>query len=573
MIIDLEKIKKNIKHRLLPIIIQDDLESLFNFEEALAQKMLVKGVLEIKKNVKNINKIKRGIVFSKEVTSFSNENIHVITVADTVNDKELSKCIEIISAKENKLLDLELGNYFFKNLMLSFNFFQKKIEMDFVANNDQDDLEMKSISVDYYNIIDGLTGTMSMLPLENRQYPIDLLDSKAVKYFEKIELLGVGQLTTYLFGEIKNRDNVFVIPYSQNGQQVYLLLVFAEEFSRNRNLLIYLISMTIYNLLSVNDYLYERKKDFLGVEEKFNLISAPLAIISADGELLLHNSPFLKLNILPNKCLALEDNSSMEINNEIYEVVKRSFDFGDGFSETEEKVYRILFIKSDFFETKKINQISSKEMGVITSSLAHELNNPIAGILATIEMLLMEEYWGETEKTQLKEMKNSAQRCKQLINVFLGFSRAQATFPQDSILEEAFREALSLLRFRMIESNIILDIRFEAGEKFIYNFNISLVSMIVYMILSEIITSTSQYDLIAPAPKGGEESGNIIVSGKNIRIFGMLIQTKESATLILDSRLRPTAKILKSKLLQYLLETAQLSVSVLENKILFSGLK
>ena len=68
---------------------------------------------------------------------------------------------------------------------------------------------------------------------------------------------------------------------------------------------------------------------------------------------------------------------------------------------------------------RPIKSVSSEELGIISSSIAHELNNPLGGILAGLSVLLLEDLEMEN-RLSLEEMKRGTERCRQLINIFLG---------------------------------------------------------------------------------------------------------------------------------------------------------
>ncbi|HLE11012.1 MAG: hypothetical protein A2504_10400 [Bdellovibrionales bacterium RIFOXYD12_FULL_39_22] len=564
MQLDWGKLKKRIGRRLFPIIIQDDLPIKTEIVRLLQERLIFSDQIIEERGLKELTKIKRGIIFQSStgcVVIKMKRGRECLEIPVTCNSEaELRSSILKIATVEKKLLDLEISKYLLKDLLLTFNFFQKKREIESAIVNYENG-KIDNDREEYNQFIDEITELLAgILPLsENSVERIsqNLLTSRSIGPIEEIAFLDIHLAVDFFDKNVNNFENYSLIPYKQTNQTLYLLIRFNNKFLKNRNFIIYLVSLVVHNLFALDEYLQSGRDGFIDAEVEFNLITMPFALISAGGELLLHNSLFLRLNLLPNRCLATEDNASIEVSGDLYTIIKRPVETSEA-----EVAYRFLFIKSDFFEKKMIGQVSAKEMGVITSSLAHELNNPIAGILATIEMLLLEGFWKESEIAQLKEMKNSAYRCKQLINVFLGFSRVQANFPQENILEEAFREALSLLRFRMIESNIILDIKFEEGSKFSYNLNISLVSMIVYMILSEVVTSISQYDLIAP---------NVSQGSRNRRVEGVLLQSEYDAKLMFENKLGPAPKILESKLLCYLLETANLKVDFRDNIIVFAG--
>lgn len=87
----------------------------------------------------------------------------------------------------------------------------------------------------------------------------------------------------------------------------------------------------------------------------------------------------------------------------------------------------ILVILRDITEQIKVeNQIAesakSAEMGIISSSIAHELNNPIAGIQALLQNLQMQNL-DKNISEDLKEMSLAIQRCTHIINKLLNIHR------------------------------------------------------------------------------------------------------------------------------------------------------
>ena len=71
----------------------------------------------------------------------------------------------------------------------------------------------------------------------------------------------------------------------------------------------------------------------------------------------------------------------------------------------------------------KIAQFAkSAELGIISSSIAHELNNPIAGVLALIQTLQIKKT-NSTLSKDLKDMSSAIQRCSCIIDQLLNIHR------------------------------------------------------------------------------------------------------------------------------------------------------
>ena len=82
---------------------------------------------------------------------------------------------------------------------------------------------------------------------------------------------------------------------------------------------------------------------------------------------------------------------------------------------------------------KKITQFARlEELGLISSSIAHELNNPLGGILSFIQIMKMELPKQHILVTDLNMMHETALRMKKIIEDLLIFSRSN----QELVLED-----------------------------------------------------------------------------------------------------------------------------------------
>ena len=149
---------------------------------------------------------------------------------------------------------------------------------------------------------------------------------------------------------------------------------------------------------------------------------------------------------------------------------------------------------------------------------------PIAGVQAALSLLMLTEDLNEEAKQTLTEMKNGATRCKQLIETFLGFSRAT---PKNvttidlklSPIEICYQQAQNLLRFRTVESGIRFSFLFIRHSEFRASVNLSLLTMTFYLILGELMTQYSHQLLVAEKNQIEKViKGEIIESSQEIQI-------------------------------------------------------
>jgi len=233
-------------------------------------------------------------------------------------------------------------------------------------------------------------------------------------------------------------------------------------------------------------YYFGQAKTLL--EDFLNESSVPLALFNSFDDLIIHNRPFRDMNLLSTDTLKLKNAQKIENSNYVY-TIKREELVLEG-----SKFSLIIFLKEISFSDKYIN---SDELGIITSSIAHELNNPIGGILSGAQVLLsLSAQDNENEKELLEEVKKSARRCSALIKTFLGFSRKVIEDDEESELIEAVHQASTLLRTRLVENNIILKLEMDLikNEKIK---NQSVWTMILYIIFSNILNMILRKKLVS----------------------------------------------------------------------------
>ena len=247
-------------------------------------------------------------------------------------------------------------------------------------------------------------------------------------------------------------------------------------------------------------------------------IPFPVALLSGTGEVYQHNTLFSKLNLAPMDCLQYKLREKILINDIPYNVFRKEVHHLD-----ETKILFVFFTESFFLKGDGNLTPSGQELGIISSSIAHELNNPIAGIQAALSLLMLGEM-NEEAKLTLVEMKNGATRCKQLIETFLGFSRANpkslTTLElQLSPIEVCYQQAQNLLRFRTVESGIRFNFTFSRHSEFRASVNLSLMTMTYYLILGELMTLYSHQLLVADKNQIEKViKGEIIESSQEIQI-------------------------------------------------------
>lgn len=224
-------------------------------------------------------------------------------------------------------------------------------------------------------------------------------------------------------------------------------------------------------------------------QEIFSVFPLPMAIMSQEGALLYHNNLFSKLKLLPKQCFEFENNQNIEVGNQYYICHKEEIEYED------ENLLYFQFMGTQKGDDDKLlnNQGTFQDLGIVSSSIAHELNNPLAGILSAIEVLTLI----DKETEDLIELKKAASRCKELVSVFLGFAKSRPSLTiEECSLEALFNNALTLLRFRTIEANVRLEINIKEISIEKNKFNSSIITMVFYLLLNDILTEFEHRKLI-----------------------------------------------------------------------------
>jgi signal transduction histidine kinase len=177
-------------------------------------------------------------------------------------------------------------------------------------------------------------------------------------------------------------------------------------------------------------------------EATFNAVSDPVAIIDTNFDLIQANSAITDQRAIPvigRKCYEVLYqrtepcegckrgknfllNSTQETGVQSFEVYSQSLSLEPQkppvFVNIYHDITRKLRLEKQLLETAKL-----AELGTIGSSIAHELNNPLGGILSFTQLIKMDLPKGHPLYPDIVEMEAGALRCKDIIQNLLGFTR------------------------------------------------------------------------------------------------------------------------------------------------------
>ncbi len=118
----------------------------------------------------------------------------------------------------------------------------------------------------------------------------------------------------------------------------------------------------------------------------------------------------------------------------------------------------VVYIVKNITETRRLkdqiyhmDKLSS--LGTLTSGVAHEINNPLTGIIGYTEMLLMNEK-DETNRKYLQKVFDSAIRCKGIVENMLTFSRQTTSRKSPENINDIIDKTIDLLEYWLRSTNI-----------------------------------------------------------------------------------------------------------------------
>lgn len=110
-------------------------------------------------------------------------------------------------------------------------------------------------------------------------------------------------------------------------------------------------------------------------------------------------------------------------------------------------VLRLRDISTEKTLTEKIaTKAHVAEMGILVSSVAHEVNNPIAGVLATSQLLLKELPEGHSWREDVQSIQEAAERSRDIVQKMLSLVRKSDDASREVLLRDCLTPAVDLLK-------------------------------------------------------------------------------------------------------------------------------
>lgn len=107
-------------------------------------------------------------------------------------------------------------------------------------------------------------------------------------------------------------------------------------------------------------------------------------------------------------------------------------------------------------------------LGKLAGGVAHEINSPLAGIMAFAQMALREMQADDPHRDDMKEIESAAQKCKVIVEGLLGFARQDAPETVDVYdIVESVKSTLRLARVMVLKEQIDLRVNLPTHKIYI----------------------------------------------------------------------------------------------------------
>lgn len=280
--------------------------------------------------------------------------------------------------------------------------------------------------------------------------------------------------------------NIYTFPLS-DGNRKYGSIIYGRDsqraFKRDEKDFLDQISESI--ALCIDRLLQiDRNKELqLLWQATFNAVSDPLCLIDANYNLKISNKKFIEMNRLPsqtsNKChmvlfqketpcegcnrgqvFRIRDEQDPTI---IYEVSSQSMmiEYQKCFFHVYHNISNQLQYERQLLESAKL-----AELGTISSSIAHELNNPLGGMLNFTQLILMDLNGTEDYYRDIVEIEHGIQKCKTIVQNLLGFSRVDDnTLSRELEIHDVLQRAILIVELRTRALGIKIDLHSDSHKK------------------------------------------------------------------------------------------------------------
>lgn len=274
-------------------------------------------------------------------------------------------------------------------------------------------------------------------------------------------------------------------------------------------------------------------------ENTFNALSEPVVIIDTNYDVVQINRSGQKSSGLkcyeqvfqrttPCEGCLRGENFKLKNQSSTFEVFSQALTLENQGAPVFVNFYHDISEKS-LIEQQILDSARMAELGTIGSSIAHELNNPLGGILTFSQLLKMELPKDHPLYPDILAIEQGAQRCKEIIQNLLGFSRNPGADQIAKVdLFEICDRAFKITALKAKALGIQIDLQFQKNDFYLqghFNLLAQAIQNILQLAFHQLELSSAPNKKISLALVGTElfirSSEKMVTDGKNIHGLGL----------------------------------------------------
>lgn len=251
----------------------------------------------------------------------------------------------------------------------------------------------------------------------------------------------------------------------------------------------------LYNLTEIKNFEFKLRQEKESLDKIVSSLGAGLAVFDENLQLQWHNDLYQELcenADLPSHCCLR--NEHMRDNKEWKCSVKRAFEKGvmqsedmkftslDGeanyfhitvtpIKDSQGKTIRVIELLTDITESKNLEfQLSQSDklasLGELAAGVAHELNNPMTGIIGYSEFL-MTELKDKNAAKDAERIHREAIRCSKIIENLLTFSRRQEQQRVPVLINDVINSTVEMVAYEFNVNNVLIEKDYDPDLKMV----------------------------------------------------------------------------------------------------------
>jgi PAS domain S-box-containing protein len=175
-------------------------------------------------------------------------------------------------------------------------------------------------------------------------------------------------------------------------------------------------------------------------------------------------------------------------------------------------------------------------LGKLAAGVAHEINNPLGGILLFGSLLLEDMDFSDPRREDMDRIVQEARRCREIVNSLLDFSHQKKRYQEPVDVNAAVEQCLSLLGNKAIFYNISIDLAFAESLPLVIG-NPSQIKQVFTNIVTNAVDAMEGEGTLRVSSRHEGDTGEVVVAFHDTgpgmpanvrnRIFDPFFTTKE----------------------------------------------